>query len=68
MKEQENQDYEGFIWVQNKKISAKNSTGPEIFKKFQTQNRFETLQEPEKSIIQQNKKIDMDPSTKIQHQ
>ena len=36
MKEQENQDSEGFTRVQNKKRLAKKSTGPEIFKKDQT--------------------------------
>ena len=41
-REQENQDARGFIHVQNKKRSSKKSTGPKIFKKFQTQNRFES--------------------------
>ena len=39
-KYQENQYSEGFTRVPNKKILAKKKLGPDIHKKFQTQNRF----------------------------
>ena len=50
MKEKENQEVGGFIRIQNKKIVAKKSYGLETFKKVQTQNRYEVLQEPQEVI------------------
>ena len=57
MKDQENQDFEGFTRVQNKKRSSKKTKGPEIYKKVQTQNRFEVLQEPKQTTAYQEEKI-----------
>ena len=36
---------EGFTKIQNKKWKARNILGPEVNKRVQTQNRFNTLQE-----------------------
>ena len=50
MKEQENKEAGGFTRVQNKKRAATKYYGPETFKKVQTQNRYEVLQEPQEVI------------------
>ena len=44
-KDQDNQDAEGFTKIQNKKRQATKTSGPELNKRVQSQNRYETLQE-----------------------
>ena len=44
-KYQDNQDAEGFTKTQNKKRQARKTSGPELNKRVQTQNRYEILQE-----------------------
>ena len=44
-KDQDIQDAEGFTKIQNKKCQARKILGPEVNKRVQTQNRYETRQE-----------------------
>ena len=51
-KDQDNQDADGFTKTKNKKRQARKTSGPEINKRVQTQNRYEILQE-DKAISKQ---------------